>query len=336
VFFITLESKIMPFFDMPRYQLQDYLPDRNEPTDFDGFWHTTLSEARAHPLDAQFVEEDYGLQLVETYDVTFNGYAGQPIKGWLVLPRQRQGPLPCVVEYIGYSGGRGFGFEHLLWANAGYAHFIMDTRGQGSSQRKGDTPDMPVDGANPSVAGFMTQGILNPYTYYYRRVFTDAARAVEAARSNPAIDSGRIAVAGGSQGGGITLAAAALVPDVPVMMADVPFLCHYRRAVSIVDTAPYNEITRFLVSHREHIDTVFRTLSYFDGVNFAPRINARALFSVGLMDMVCPPSTVYAAYNYLGGPKEIAVYEFNQHEGGGAHHTREKLEFMREAWGNDA
>ncbi|MER3443975.1 MAG: acetylxylan esterase, partial [Meiothermus sp.] len=70
-------------------------------------------------------------------------------------------------------------------------------------------------------------------------------------------------------------------------------------------TAPYNEIAAFCRVHRDKVGQVFATLAYFDGVNFAARATAPALFSVGLMDDVCPPSTVYAAYNHYAGPKEI-------------------------------
>jgi cephalosporin-C deacetylase len=84
----------------------------------------------------------------ETFDVTFNGFGGQPVKGWLILPSQRTGKLPCVVEYIGYGGGRNFAIDWLLWASAGYAHFVMDTRGQGSTWSAGDTPDLYADGGN--------------------------------------------------------------------------------------------------------------------------------------------------------------------------------------------
>jgi cephalosporin-C deacetylase len=76
------------------------------------------------------------------------------------------------------------------------------------------------------------------------------------------------------------------------------------------------------------VETVFRTLSYFDGVALAPGATAPALFSVALMDQTCPPSTVFAAYHAYGGPKEIAVYEFNDHEGGEAHHRTRQLEWL--------
>jgi cephalosporin-C deacetylase len=321
-------------FDMPLAELEAYLPDREEPANFDAFWQETLAEVHTYPLEPRFEAVDYGLVTVEAFDVTFGGFGGQPIKAWLMLPRQRQEPLPCVVEYIGYSGGRAFPTDWLVWSSAGYAHLVMDTRGQGYSHiRTGDTADPEPLYSGPQHPGFMTRGILNPEAYYYRRLFSDAVRAVEAARSYPAIDAGRIAVSGGSQGGGISLAAAGLDPGISVVMPDVPFLCHYRRASEITDEAPYSEIVSFCKAHRDKVDTVFETLSYFDGVNFAARSHAKALFSVALMDMTCPPSTVYAAYNHFAGPKEMRVYRYNDHEGGGSYQTVEKVRFLKNLWG---
>jgi cephalosporin-C deacetylase len=323
----------MAFFDMPLEQLERYLPPREEPADFDAFWAATLADARRHALDPQFAPYASGLRALEVFDVTFCGFGGQPVKGWFLLPGRRDGPLPCVVEYIGYGGGRGFPSDWLLWASAGYAHLVMDTRGQGSVWLRGDTPDPEPEGSNPQFPGFMTRGIASPETYYYRRVFTDAARAIEAARSHPAVDPARIAVTGGSQGGGIALAAAALAPDVELLMPDVPFLCHYRRATEITDGHPYQELARYCMAHRDKVEAIFSTLSYFDGVNFAPRGRAEALFSVGLMDEICPPSTVYAAFNHYGGPKELRVYRYNHHEGGGTFQSQEKLAFVHRRWG---
>jgi cephalosporin-C deacetylase len=317
-------------FDLPLEQLKTYLPARTEPADFDAFWNRTLSESRKFPLGSSFVPVETDLKLVEVFDVTYNGFGGQPIKGWFILPKAVQTPLPCVVEYIGYGGGRGLAHEWLGWANAGYAHFVMDTRGQGSTWRTGDTPDPELEGGNPQIPGFMTRGILKPDTYYYRRVFVDAVRAVEAARSHPLVDNQRVGVTGGSQGGGIALAAAGLISDLAIVMPDVPFLCHYRRAVEIIDTDPYNEITRYCKNHRDQIETAFNTLSYFDGLNFAARAKAPALFSVGLMDTICPPSTVFAAYNHYAGSKEIRIWQFNNHEGGEAYQVIEKMKFASE------
>ncbi len=322
----------MAFFDLPLDALKTYSPPREEPADFDAFWAKTLAEARAYPLAPRFEPVDYGLRQLETFDVTFAGYGGQAVKGWLLLPRERSGPLPCVVQYVGYGGGRGFPVEWLVWPSVGYAQLVMDTRGQGSAWRSGDTADVAPEGMSPHYPGFMTQGVLDPYSYYYRRVFADAVRAVEAARAHSAVDAGRVAIAGGSQGGGITLAVSGLVPDVAAALPDVPFLCHYRRAVALTDRDPYHELTAYCQIHRDKVDTVFHTLSYFDGVNFAARAAAPALFSVGLMDDICPPSTVYAAYNVYAGPKDIRNYAFNQHDGGGAHHTLEQIRYLAALW----
>lgn len=320
----------MAFYDYPLNELQAYRPEIGEPIDFDSFWKTTQAESRAYDLDARFDRYDSGLNLVDVFDVTYHGYAGQPIKGWLLVPAGIKRPLPCVIEYIGYGGGRNFPFNWLIYPAAGYATFIMDTRGQGSNWSHGDTPDPEPEGSNPFHPGFMTRGILNPVTYYYRRVFMDAIRAVEAARSHPLVDPGRIALTGGSQGGGITLAVSGLVADLKAVMPDVPFLCHFRRAVTLVDTDPYNEIVRFGKAHRDQVEQVWKTLSYFDGMSFAARAKAPALFSAGLMDDICPPSTVFAAYNHYAGRKQIKTYEFNNHEGGGEFHQVEKLKFLKE------
>jgi len=322
----------MSFFDLPIDQLERYLPPRDEPADFDSFWRETLAQARQKPLNAQFAPVDSGLRLVETFDVTFSGFDGEPIKAWLLLPKGADRRLPCVVEYVGYGGGRGFPTEWLPFVNAGFAYLVMDTRGQGSAWRLGDTPDLEPHGGNPQFNGFMTRGILSPQMYYYRRVFTDAVRAVEAARAHDLVDASQIAVTGSSQGGGISLAVAALVPDIVAALPDVPFLCHFQRAITLVDTAPYNEISAFLSVHREKAEQVFRTLSYFDGMNFAARARIPAFFSVALMDTICPPSTVYAAYNHYIGEKRLAVYPFNNHEGGGAHHLLAKLRYLHALW----
>jgi cephalosporin-C deacetylase len=323
------------YFDLPLEELIVYKPDRQEPSDFDTFWSDTIAHAREFSLAAIFDPVDYRLQTLETYDVSFNGYGGQRVKGWFLLPRQAAKPLPCVIEYIGYGGGRGSPYDWLLWGSVGFAHLIMDTRGQGSAWLQGDTPDLPTEGSNPHFPGFMTQGVLDPKTYYYRRVFTDSVRAIEAARSHPSVDQSRIAVTGASQGGGLSLAMSGLVPDISAAMPDVPFLCHYRRATEITDENPYAEIAHYCRIHRNYIDTVFNTLSYFDGLNFAARAHAKALFSVGLMDMTCPPSTVFAAYNHYAGSKQIKIWPYNDHEGGENFQTVEKVKFLTELWGVD-
>ncbi|MDZ8201453.1 acetylxylan esterase [Microbacterium sp. SSW1-59] len=318
----------MPRFDLPPHELDAYRPDIVEPADFDAFWSSTLAGSRAAGDDVVVSPVDTPLTEVDVFDVTFPGFAGDPVKAWLWAPRGRVGALPTIVEYNGYGGGRGLPHERLAWAAGGYAHLFMDTRGQGSGWGAGGETADP-HGTGASTPGFMTRGIDDPEGYYYRRVFTDAVRLVDAARTLPIVDPARIAVAGGRQGGGIAIAVAALSDGIAAVMPDVPFLCHFERAVGLTDRDPYDEIVRYLRVHRGAEQRVFDTLSYFDGATFATRIDAPALFSVGLHDLTCPPSTVYAAYNRLASrTRRMDVYPFNDHEGGQAYRWPRQAAFV--------
>jgi cephalosporin-C deacetylase len=215
--------------------------------------------------------------------------------------------------YHGYSSVRPDAFELLSWVSQGYAVLAIDVRGQsGESSDSGSYP-------GGQVPGYLTRGIEQPATYYYRGAYIDAVRAVEALASHAAIDSRRVGVVGGSQGGALALAAAALCAlagniAVRAAVAEIPFLCHFERAVTLVDSEPYREIATYCRRHGADSAQVFRTLSYFDVMNLTSLIQAPTLVTSGLMDMICPPSTIFAAYNNISAPKEIFVDPFGEHE----------------------
>ncbi|MER7165389.1 acetylxylan esterase [Micromonospora sp. NPDC000207] len=323
----------MPLFDLPLDQLERYVPAVAEPADFDVFWQSTLAEAATRPALVDVRPAPTGLRLVDTWDVTFTGYAGDPVRAWYTRPREVATPLPTVVEYVGYGRGRGLPHERLLWPVAGYAHLLMDSRGQSGQYGPGDTPDPYGAPGGPSP---VTWGILDPDDYYYRRLITDAVRAVTAARALPGVDVRRVVVTGNSQGGGLALAVAGLVADLAAVLTTAPFLCHVQRALDLTDAPPYGEIVRYLAVQRDVETTVRRTLSYVDGVTFARRAVAPAHFGIGLRDPVCPPSTGFAAYNQYGAAngrpvppeRRIHTYPFNGHEGGEAVHTRRQLDWL--------
>jgi len=161
-------------------------------------------------------------------------------------------------------------------------------------------------------------------------------RALAAARTSPLVDPDRMVVTGGSQGGGIAIAAAGLAPIAGIELLgcapDVPFLCHFQRALQITDKDPYGEITRYLKGFRQDVDAALTTLGYFDGVNLGRLATAPALFSVALMDPICPPSTVFAAFNHYGATgseqKDIEVYHYNEHEGGQTYQQLAQLDWF--------
>jgi len=319
----------MPFTDLPLESLRTYRPDVLEPADFDAFWQQTLEESRAADRGYSLTPATTPVTTLVIQDLTFSGFNGEQIRAWVTRPRS-ENRLPAVIEYVGYNGGRGLPGEKLGWAASGYVHVLMDTRGQGSGWGSGgDTPD--PHGSGPATAGFMTRGISNERDYFYRRVYTDAALLVEQVASMDFVDPTRIALAGASQGGGIAIAAAALAPIAQAVMPEVPFLSHFRRAVEMTGEEPYTEISRYLSVHRDQVESVFNTLSYFDGVNFARRISMPALFSAALMDGIVIPSTIFAAYNHLESvDRSIEVYPFNGHEGGQYHHWMTQTQWLPE------
>lgn len=301
--------------DLDRDALWAYRSSYQEPPGFDEFWRSTLEDAA--DLDVELRPVRTQLRTIDVFDVTFAGFGGHPIKAWLRVPTGHSGRLPAVVQFHGYGSGRGHPLDDLLWASAGYAHLLMDARGQGGGHAGGDTGD-PVGTDGPSYPGFMTRGIGDPSTYYYRRVFTDAVRAVQTVRTLDFVDRSRVAVTGNSQGGGIALAVAGLLPDIAALYAQAPFLCDMRRATRITDDGPYAEISGYLKAHRRQVDQVFRTLAYFDGIAFARRANAPAWFSTALGDGLCPPSTAFGAFHAYDGKKEIQVWDYNGHDAGGS------------------
>lgn len=321
----------MPFFDLRGDALESYRPDIVEPADFDEFWDRQRRDNPMDPALITSVDTPSELTSVVVKDVRFPGYGGDPIAAWLITP-VGDGPFPTVVSFIGYGGGRGLPEEQLVWASAGFAQFVVDSRGQGGGFGSGGaTPDSY--GGGPATSGHMTRGIQSPDTYYFTRLYIDAHNAIEAAASFDVVDSTRIATAGGSQGGALSIAASSLNHKVAACLADVPFLCHIDRAVGLTGAQPYEEVVRFLSVNRELVETAYTTLTYIDGVNMGKRAVAPALFSTAHMDTVCPPSTVFAMKNYYGGPSEIEVYPFNGHEGGGTYQVRKQLAWLKEQFG---
>lgn len=318
----------MPRLDLPLADLWELREELPEPPGLDAFWRQTLDDAAGVPLDVRVEPVTTVLTSVRTFDVTYAGFGGAPIKAWLHLPAvPGEGRLPGVVQYQGYNGGRGLPHEHTFWAQAGFAHLVMDTRGQGSGWCTGETPDPAASG--PAQGGFLTRGIERPEDHFYRRVFVDAIRAVEVLRTRPEVDPDRVAVTGHSQGGGIAIAVAALGKNIAAAMPDVPFLSHFRRAVDLSPGDPYAEVARYLAAHRDRTKLAFTTLAHFDAAVLARRASAPALFSVAMMDSICLPSTVFAAYHAYRARKRIEVYEFNDHEGGGPFHAARQVAWLR-------
>jgi cephalosporin-C deacetylase len=297
----------MPSIDMPLEQLRQYKPSVYRESDFDSFWKSTIAEAVQQPLNAELIPYSLPSRGVECFAVRFDGYKGGRIAGWFVRPDAR-GEYPGAVFYHGYSGRALRPLDLLPFANQGMCVLSMDCRGQ-----NGQSQDTAVY-ADGHATGWMTKGIRHPKDYYYRHVFADAVRAVELLARRDEVDESRLAVTGISQGGGISLAVAALSERVTLAVADVPFLCDYRRAIQIAQSGPYLEIVSFLKAFPNMQDEAMRTLSYCDCLNLAPWIRCKTIVCNCLWDDICPPSTIYGVYHQINAEKKMEIYPFHKHE----------------------
>jgi cephalosporin-C deacetylase len=312
----------MPLIDLPLEQLKTYRPTPPRPPDLDQYWGDTLAEAAQAPLNPSIEALDYpvsGLRVARAY---YDGWRGARICAWFIA-REGARAQPTLVFYHGYSGSKGQVYDYLGWASQGYTVVAVDVRGQ-----SGDSTD-PAGYPGGHVTGWMSAGITSPETYYYRGVYVDCVRALDFAVAQPEVDPDRIGVLGVSQGGGLSLAVAALDSRPKLSMPEVPFLCHFRRALEISNANPYLELALYINRYPEREETVYRTLAYVDNLALADRISCPVLMTVGLQDLICPPSTVYAVYNHLSNSeKEMRIYPYGAHEAFPTHHEH-KLAWAR-------
>lgn len=300
-------------FDMPFDQLLKYRGTNPRPTDFDDYWNAALQEMRAVDAKPELIPAAFQVPFAECFDLFFTGTGGARLHAKLVQPRQAQGSHPAVLMFHGYSGHAGDWLDKLPYAAMGYTVAALDVRGQaGQSQDLGGQPGMTWHGQ-------IIRGVDGrPEDLMFRSIFLDTAQLAYLVMSLPHVDPGRVGVTGGSQGGGLTLACAALVPEIKLAAPLYPFLSDYKRVWEIdQDIEAYAEIRdwfRWKDPLHQREEEFFTRLGYIDIQHLAPRIQAEVYMAVGLRDKICPPSTQFAAYNKIQSKKSLAIYPDYGHE----------------------
>ncbi|GIT81251.1 acetylxylan esterase [Leifsonia sp. LS1] len=289
------------------------------PADYRAYWDEALESAHRHPLDLRRTPVDTGLTTVDVFDLSFRGAGGRPVSAWLRVPRQRSGPLAAVVHANGYGAGRLSPIDDLTWSAAGHAHLTVGTHAQGGGS-----------------TGHLLDGIDDPRRSYYRGVFVDAVRAVEAVRALDEVDPSRVAMIGNSQGGGIALGAGALVPDLVAVLAQAPFLTAAPLALQQAAAGPWTELRAYLTEHPARAAAVARTLAYVDGVTSARHAIAPGWISDGLADDICPPATARAAATAYAAPVVFREWPGAGHEAGGTADRETAVRVLAERFGRSA
>lgn len=304
----------VPILDMPLEQLYQYKGRTPRPADFDEYWEEALREMRAVDPQVELVPSEFTTLTAECFDLYFTGVRGARIHAKYIRPKQAKAPHPAILQFHGYSGDSGDWQDKLSYAAMGFSFASLDVRGQGGLSE--DTGGVKGN----TLRGHIIRGLDDePHSLLFRHVFLDTAQLAAIVMGFEEVDANRVGVTGGSQGGALSLACAALEPRIRKATALYPFLSDYKR-VWEMDLAKdaYEELKlyfrRFDPQHKRE-DEVFTRLGYIDIQNLTCRIKADTMIGVGLMDSVCPPSTQFAAINKMTVKPHLEIYPDFGHEG---------------------
>ena len=301
-------------FDMPLAQLQTYMGVNPRPDDFAQFWEQGLAEVRSLSPQMELRPAGFQTSFAECFDMYFTGVANARIHSKLLRPRNGSAPHPAILFFHGYSSNSGNWYDKLGYVAQGFSVAALDCRGQsGLSEDTGGV-------VGSTLRGHIVRGLAGPpEKMLFRQIFLDAAQLAGLVMEMPDVDENRVGATGGSQGGGLTLACAALEPRIRRAAPVFPFLCDYKRVWELdldVDDA-YAELRdyfRWFDPLHQQEDAIFRKLGYLDVQHLCPRIRGQVLMAVGLRDEITPPSTQFAAYNKIVAPKSMAIYPDFGHE----------------------
>jgi cephalosporin-C deacetylase len=300
-------------FDMPYEDLLVYEGTNPRPDDFDTYWESALTEMRAVAPQVELVPAEFQTDYAECYHLYFTGVGGARVYAKLLRPKGITQPGPAILMFHGYSMHSGDWLDKLPYVAAGITVAALDCRGQG-----GRSED-PGGVQGWTLNGHIVRGLDNdPKNLLYRAIFLDTAQLANIVMGMPQVDETRVGATGGSQGGGLTLACAALEPRIQKAAPVFPFLSDYQRVWEIdQDVDAYDELRawfrRFDPRH-EREKNIFTQLGYIDIQHLAARIEAEVMMGMGLMDTICPPSTQFAAYNKINAPKSLVLYPDYGHE----------------------
>ncbi len=303
----------MPLIDMPLEALKAYRGSSPCPEDIETYWEAALEEMRAVDPQVELVKSDFQVPFADCFDLYFTGVRGARIHAKYLRPKNVSEPHPAILQFHGYSGHCGDWTEKLSYVANGYSVAAMDARGQG-----GKSEDVGGVIGN-TLRGHIIRGLDDkPENLLFRHIYLDTAQLAAIIMAMPEVDETRVGAMGGSQGGALTIACACLEPRIKRLAPVYPFLCDYRRVWNM-DLAKnaYEELSQYFRNfdpQHKREDEIFMRLGYIDLQNLVKRIKGEVLMATGLMDVVCPPSTQFAAYNKITAPKQMSIYPDFGHE----------------------
>ena len=304
----------MPVLDKPLAELREYRGINPKPVDFDAFWTRALADLDATDPCPELIPSDViQSSVAETFDLFFTGVGGARIYAKYLRPKKPSHSSPALLLFHGYSFHSGDWQDKLSYVGQGFAVAAMDNRGQGG--RSEDSGGVRGNTLNGHIIRGLDE---SPDKLLFRQIFLDTVQLARVVASFDEVDGSNLSCMGGSQGGALAIACAALDPRIRRCVSIYPFLSDYKR-VWDMDLAKdaYVELRNYMrlfdpVHERE--EEVFTKLGYIDVHHLAPRITARVLMGLTLLDNICPPSTQFAVFNAISSQKDAVIYPDFGHE----------------------
>ncbi len=299
--------------DLKPSELKNYMGVSPCPKDIDEFWDNSITEMKA--IDPEItLKKVLDFPNAECFELYFIGMDGARVFAKYARPKNISEPADAVLLFHGYWGKSSPWSTLLSWAGQGFCVASLDCRGQaGKSEDVGGV-------IGNTLHGHIIRGLENndPKKLLYRSIFLDATELAGIIMDFKEVNENRVSAFGGSQGGALTFACAALEPRIYKAAACYPFLSDYKRVWEMdMDERAYKEIKEYFRSfdpRHEREDEIFELLGYIDIQNITKRIKGKVKMFTGLMDDTCPPSTQFAAYNKITSPKDVTFYPDYGHE----------------------
>ncbi len=277
------------------YQPLDIKPAAVMPEDFDEFWAETKRQLKCIPINPVFTPIDSDSNNVEVFDVTMD-CLGKKVYGYYARPKdavEKGHPAIITLHGAGVSSAR----KEPITYFADNGFIALDINANGVVN--GKPAEYYENLYKTTLLNYRHWGKENQYTCYFTGMFTRVLRGLEFLKSQPHWNGKVLVAYGASQGGAQSLAAAGLDSDVNFIFAGVCAMCDHGghvngwpKFVPVEADGSYNK-------------QILDASMYNDGVNFARRAKAQAIFTTGFIDNVCRPTSVYAAYNSYQGKKEM-------------------------------
>lgn len=282
-------------------------PTTVNPADFDQFWQNAISEARHTDLNpTKRLLPERCTKDVNVYEVSFQNVRwGSRTYGILCEP-VKPGKYPALLRVPG-AGVRPYGGD-IYTASKGAVTLEIGIHGIPVTMQQSVYDDLGQGALN----GYWEFGMDNRDKSYYKHVVLGCIRALDYIEQYTPWNGKELGVTGSSQGGFLSLATAGLDRRITFYAPVHAALCDHTASLKGVACGwPHY----FYWNKGKGMEKQIETSRYYDGVNFARRItNAQTgWFYFGYNDDVVPPTTAWATYNIVKGPKSITPYQQTAH-----------------------